>query len=187
MLCFLWMWTFTKCRENGDVACNRFTRPHLSSSSSWWGLTGPVPLSLYNPQRPTPTLSFLNHSDPTHLEPMCFSILSSTVVISNQPRSLKLLSTPLAHQRGLFTHLIPDRRWELKYYLPFLHIGYNFFSSGLKTLISKLLKTIVFFYALQINIEHRQHSVCSVTPDASAYLCKCKHTFSKRKTKKKYT
>lgn len=127
MLCFLWMWTFTKCRENGDVACNRFTRPHLSSSSSWWGLTGPVPLSLYNPQRPTPTLSFLNHSDPTHLEPMCFSILSSTVVISNQPRSLKLLSTPLAHQRGLFTHLIPDRRWELKYYLPFLRLQFFFF------------------------------------------------------------
>lgn len=43
---------------------------------------------LSHPQHP-PSLS-LNHSDPAHLELVCFSILSSTVVISNQPICVSL-------------------------------------------------------------------------------------------------
>lgn len=50
--------------------------------------------SLSRPQHPPSLL--LNHSDPAHLEPMCSSILSSTVVISNQPICVSL--SP--HQRS---------------------------------------------------------------------------------------
>ena len=58
---------------------------HLSSSLCWWGLSGPLTSFTLHPPS-----SSLNHSDPAHLEPMCFSILSSTVVISNQPMGLSL-------------------------------------------------------------------------------------------------
>lgn len=61
----------------------------LSSSLPLGGVSVALsPPSLSNPQHP-PSPS-LNHSDPAHLEPMCFSILSSTVVISNQPMGLSL-------------------------------------------------------------------------------------------------
>lgn len=59
--------------------------------------------SLSRPRHP-PSLS-LNHSDPAHLEPMCFRILSSTAVISNQPICVSL--SP--HQRPAPPHLSPVR------------------------------------------------------------------------------
>lgn len=66
-----------------------FSWVHLSSSNSHLGgVSMALSPSLSRPQHP-PSLS-LNHSDPAHLEPMSFSILSSTVVISNQPICVSL-------------------------------------------------------------------------------------------------
>ncbi len=79
-----------RAEEGADAAWSGFTRfTSAVLSLSWWGLSGS-----------------LNHSDPAHLEPMCFSILSSPVVISNQPMGLSL--SP--HQQPqLLSHLIPVR------------------------------------------------------------------------------
>lgn len=90
--------------EGDDLAWNGFTWS-TSAVLSLGGVSVALsPPSLSNPQHPL-SLS-LNHSDPAHLEPMCFSILSSTVVISNQPMGLSL--SP--HQQPmLLSHLIPVR------------------------------------------------------------------------------
>lgn len=77
-----------RAEEGSDLVRNGFTWS-TSAVPSLGGIS--VALwtpSLSNPQHP-PSLS-LNHSDSAHLEPVCFSILSSTVLISNQPMGLSL-------------------------------------------------------------------------------------------------
>lgn len=85
-----------------DLTWNGFTWPTSAVLSLGGVSVARTPLSLSNPQHP-PSPS-LNHSDPAHLEPICFSILSSTVVISNQPMGLSL---SLHQQPGFPSHLIP--------------------------------------------------------------------------------
>lgn len=93
-----------RAEEGDDLAWNGFTWS-TSAVLSLGGVSVALSLpSLSNPQHPL-SLS-LNHSDPAHLEPTCFSILSSTVVISNQPMGLSLSR----HQQPmLLSHLIPLR------------------------------------------------------------------------------
>lgn len=84
----MWKQASRQDSEGDDFACSGFTRS-TSAVLSLGGISeAPSLPSLSNPQhQPSPCL---NHSDPAHLEPMCFSILSSTVVISNQPMSISL-------------------------------------------------------------------------------------------------
>lgn len=109
-----------KAEEGDDSVFNGFTRSTSAFLSLLVGGGVSValsPPSLSNPLH-LPSLS-PNHSDPAHLEPMCFSILSSTVVISNQPLGLSL--SP--HQQpGILTHPIPVRCTSL-----LAHTGKAFF------------------------------------------------------------
>lgn len=83
--------------EGDDCFCNGFV------SLSWWVLDDPV-LVFYCPVHiKTPTFAFHACNDPAHLEPVCFSILSSPAVISNQPIGLSLSRH---RQPGFFCHLI---------------------------------------------------------------------------------
>lgn len=89
-----------RAEEGGGFSLGLVLTPCLGGVS-----VAPSP-PLSHPQHP-PSLS-LNHSDPAHLELVCFSILSSTVVISNQPICVSL--SPRQWPTFLLISARPGRR-----------------------------------------------------------------------------